>query len=132
MRYVCFGFHDESTWQAMPDHQRQAILEETLAYADYLRIHGHVIDERALQSAATATTLRFRDGTMSITDGPFAETKEQLGGLMVLEASDLNQAIELMSKMPCMRLGGSLEIRPLNEDLWSDVAAHATAAATSA
>jgi len=130
MRYVCLGFHDENVWQAMPDSERDALMEETFAYADHLRNNGHVIEERALQQAATATTLRFSGGTVLITDGPFAETKEQLGGLMVLEANDLNHAVQLMSKMPCMRLGGSIEIRPLNEELAEQMTARSAAAAT--
>ena len=130
MRYLCLGYHDEKLWQAMPDRERDALMEETFAYADHLRNNGHVIEERALQEAATATTLRFSGGKMLITDGPFAETKEQLGGLMVLEANDLNHAVQLMSQMPCMRLGGSLEIRPLNEALFEQVASRDAAAAT--
>jgi len=117
MRYMCLGFHDEQAWAALSSSQRKALLEETFAYASMLKYGGHVIDEIALQTASAAATLRFDGGKMSITDGPFAETKEQLGGIMVLEANDLNHAIQLMSNLPCMRLGGSLEIRPINEGL---------------
>ena len=70
-----------------------------------------------MQPCNTAATLRFDGGKMLVTDGPFAETKEQLGGVIVLEATDLNHAIQLMSRMPCMRVGGTLEIRPINEAL---------------
>jgi hypothetical protein len=117
MKYLCLGFHDERIWQALPESKRAALMEETFAYADVLREHGHVIDEVALERAKLATTLRFEGGTMSITDGPFAETKEQLGGIMLVEANDLNHAIQLMSKLPCMRIGGSLEIRPISESI---------------
>jgi hypothetical protein len=117
MRYLCLGYHDEQTWSALPDAERQQILAETFAYERALRDRGHVLDAKGLQTARSATTLRCAGGGASITDGPFAETKEQLGGVMVLEASDLNHAIQLMSKLPCMRVGGSLEIRPLNEQL---------------
>lgn len=117
MKYLCLGFHDEQTWGSLPPREREALLEETLAYRDWLSASGHLIDDHALQSAATASTLRFDAGQMSITDGPYAETKEQLGGIMLLEANDLNHAIQLASKIPCMRIGGSLELRPINEEL---------------
>jgi hypothetical protein len=117
MRYLCLGYHDETAWNSLPAAERQQLMDDTFAYERELRSGGHVLDTKGLQSARCATTLRFAGGKASITDGPFAETKEQLGGLMVLEASDLNHAIQLMSKMPCMRIGGSLEIRPLNEEL---------------
>jgi hypothetical protein len=117
MKYVCLGYHDERAWGALPEAERKALLAETLAYADVLREGGHLIEEQALQAASSATTLRFSGGRMLICDGPFAETKEQLGGFMVLEANDLNHAIQLAAKMPCMRVGGSLEIRPVNEEM---------------
>ncbi len=117
MKYLCLGFHDEKFWQAIPEPERAARMEETFAYAEHLKANGHILDDHALQSASTAATLRFEKGRgkASVTDGPFAETKEQLGGLIVLEANDLNHAIQLMSKMPCMSFGGSIEIRPINE-----------------
>jgi hypothetical protein len=119
LKYLCMGYHDETAWAAMGDAQRQTILDETFAYQDVLRESGHFIEGIALQDGRTAATLRFESARPSITDGPFAETKEQLGGVMVLEATDLNQAIQLMSQLPCMRVGGSLEIRPVNETLSS-------------
>jgi hypothetical protein len=115
MKYVCLGYHDEAAWNALPASDRDALIAESVAYAELLRSAGHVMAEASLQSSGTAATLRFDRGTMAVTDGPFAETKEQLGGFMVLEANDLNHAIGLMSRLPCMRLGGSLEIRPLND-----------------
>ena len=117
MRYLCLGYHDEQAWNALPADERQQLLSDTLAYERELRGSGHVLDAKGLQSACSAATLRFAGGRPEVTDGPFAETKEQLGGVMVLEAKDLNHAIQLMSKLPCMRIGGSLEIRPLNEEL---------------
>src|SRR5262245_18708188 len=128
MRYLCLGYHDEALWRAMPDSEREALLEETLAYGEFLRASGHVIGDHALQGASSAVTLRFDKGNVSVTDGPFAETKEQLGGTMLLEANDLNHAIRLMSKLPCMRIGGCLEIRPVNEELTSQIAAGSAAA----
>ena len=115
MRYLCLGHHDEREWKALPEDERKAVIEDTLAYAQELRSRGHLIDDVALQEATTAVTLRFREGSVAITDGPYAETKEQLGGLMLLEARDLNEAIHLMSQLPCMRVAGSVEIRPVNE-----------------
>ena len=117
MRYLCLGYHDEQVWNALADVERQRLMDDTFAYERELRSGGHVLEMKGLQSARSAATLRFSGGKLVITDGPFVETKEQLGGLMLLEASDLNHAIQLMSKMPCMRIGGSLEIRPLNEEL---------------
>jgi hypothetical protein len=117
MKYLCMGYHDERAWEAMTQDERASILEETLGYEAELRKNGHCLDTKALQTARAAATLRFEKGKVSIEDGPFAETKEQLGGVMVLEAKDLNHAIALMSQVPCMRVGGSLEIRPINEDL---------------
>jgi hypothetical protein len=117
MKFVCLGYHDEAKWQAIPEGERGALMDDTFAYGRLLVERGQVIDDRALQGAASAAILRFDSGKVSVTDGPFAETKEQMGGLMVLEVSDLNEAIQIMSKMPCMRMGGSIEIRPINEDI---------------
>jgi hypothetical protein len=117
MKYLCMGFHDEKAWATMDDRQRKTLLEETFAYQRDLKDGGHYVDDIALQGAGSAATLRFDGGKVAVTDGPFAETKEQLGGVMVLEARDLNHAIQLMSQLPCMRVGGSLEIRPINENL---------------
>jgi hypothetical protein len=117
MKYLCMGFHDEQVWRAMNERERKALIDETLAYQNVLRQGGHCLDDWALQGADTATTLRFDNGKVAVTDGPFVETKEQLGGVMLLEATDLNHAIQLMSQLPCMRVGGSLEIRPINEAL---------------
>ena len=118
MKYLCMGYHDAKAWEAMTDGQRKAIQDESVAWGELLRKNGHCSGATGLRESVSAATLRFESsGAMSITDGPFAETKEQLGGVMVLEATDLNHAITLMSQMPCMRFGGSLEIRPINEEL---------------
>ena len=116
MKYLCLGYHDE-TWAAMSEAERKAVLDETLAYENVLRKNGHYIDSKALNDARSAATLRFEKGSVMVTDGPFAETKEQLGGVLVLEATDLNHAIQLMSQVPCMRLGGAVEIRAINEGI---------------
>jgi hypothetical protein len=120
MKYLCLGYHDEQVWAALPPHEHEQLMHDTFAYEKALRAGGHVLQGTALQSARSAATLRFAPGgKATVSDGPFAETKEQLGGIMVLEANDLNHAIQLLSSMPCMRVGGSLEIRPINEELSS-------------
>ena len=118
MKYLCLGYHEEKLFTDLSPEDRAALHEELAAYDRHLRENGHVVDARALHPARSATTLRFATGgRMSVTDGPFTETKEQLGGIMVLEAVDLNHAIQLMSQSPCMRLGGHMEIRPINEEI---------------
>jgi hypothetical protein len=119
MKYLCMGYYDETAWAALDERERNKLVSESLDYERKLRENGRCLDGKALQGAGTATTLRFDGGRMLVTDGPFAETKEQLGGVMVLEADDLNHAIQLMSKVPCMRIGGALEIRPINEEIKS-------------
>jgi hypothetical protein len=96
-------------------NDRNAIIDECFDYDDVLREDGHFIGGEALQSAGNATTLRWKNGKVSITDGPFAETKEHLCGILVLEAKDLNHVIQLMSKHPGVKVG-PFEIRPA-EDL---------------
>lgn len=112
MKYICLGYMEEKRWEEMSDAERNAFMDECFAYDDELRADGHFVGGEALQSPRNATTLRFRNGKVSITDGRFAETKEQLGGIMILEARDLNHAIQLMSKHPSIRMGGCFEIRP--------------------
>lgn len=114
MKYVCLGYYDEKSWETMSDSARNAFMDECFAYDDELRANGHIVGGEALQSAQNATTLRWRNNKVSVTDGPFAETKEQLGGLLVLEARDLNHAIQLMSKHPGVKVG-PFEIRPIED-----------------
>lgn len=114
MKYVCLGYYDEKSWETMSDSERNAFMDECFAYDDELRANGHIVGGEALQSAQNATTLRWRNNKVSVTDGPFAETKEQLGGLLVLEARDLNHAIQLMSKHPGVK-AGPFEIRPIED-----------------
>jgi uncharacterized protein YndB with AHSA1/START domain len=115
MKYICLGYYDEKKWEAMSESERNALIDECFAYDDVLRRNGHFIGGEGLQTAQNATTLRWKNGKVSITDGPYTETKEQLGGILVLEATDLNHAIQLMSKHPGVK-GGPFEIRPA-EDL---------------
>lgn len=111
MKFICLGFIDEKYWDAMPESERTALMDECIAYDDELRKNGYFAGGEALQSARDAVTLRFENGKISATDGPFAETKEQLGGILVLEARDMKHAVELMSKHPGVR-AGPFEIRP--------------------
>ena len=120
MKFICLGYADEKSWEAMSESQRNALMDECLAYDDLLRKNGHFAGGDALQSARNARTLRWQKGQVLVTDGPYAETKEQLGGILVLEARDLNHAVELMSKHPGVK-AGPFEIRP-TEDLSAIVA----------
>ncbi len=95
----------------MPESERNALVDACLAYDDELRRNGHFAGGEGLMPPGTAVTLRHRGGTVSVTDGPYAETKEQLGGILLIEAKDLNHAIQLMSKHPGVR-AGPFEIRP--------------------
>jgi hypothetical protein len=111
MKYVCLGYMEADKFENMSESDRNAFLDGCFAYDDVLRKNGHIIGGEALQNRRKAVTLRYQNGKVSVTDGPFAETKEVLGGSLILEANDLNHAIQLMSKHPGVR-GGPFEIRP--------------------
>jgi hypothetical protein len=111
MKYICLGYMEANKFETMSESERNAFVDGCFAYDDVLRKNGHFVGGEALQSARNAATLRFRNGKVMVTDGPYAETKEQLGGILILEANDLNHAIQLMSKHPGVR-GGPFEIRP--------------------
>ncbi len=112
MKYICLGCIEESKFEGWSEAERNTFIDECFTYDEELRRNGHFIGGEALQPVRNATTLRYSNGRVAITDGPFAETKEQLGGIMILEARDLNQAIQLMSKHPSIFMGGTWEIRP--------------------
>lgn len=105
MKYLCLVYGEEDKLSAMDDH-------ECLAVDASLRASGHCIASDALQPVATATTVRMRNGRMSVSDGPFAETKEALAGYYLIEARDLNEAIQLASKIPPAKVG-CVEVRPI-------------------
>ena len=128
MKYICLGYIEQGKWEALPESEQQALMDECFAYDDVLRKGGHFVGGEALQNAKNAITLRWREGKVSATDGPYAETKEQLGGILILEARDLNHAIQLMSKHPGVKVG-PFEIRPA-DDLTAMVAASARRRAT--
>src|SRR4051794_11904490 len=112
MKYVCLGYIEDKYFGALTPSQQQDFMDACFAYDEELQRKGHFVGGEALQPVNTATTVRERNGKSLITDGPFAETKEMLGGIMFLEAKDLNEAIQLMSKHPSLRMGGTFEIRP--------------------
>jgi hypothetical protein len=122
MKFICLGYADESKFAALPQEELQRQMEECFAYDDELRRGGHFVGGEALQSARNAVTLRMNQGSVAVTDGPYAETKEQLGGILLLEARDLNHAIALMSKHPGVRFG-PFEIRPAHEEINALIAA---------
>ena len=115
MKYICLGYMNEKVWETLSESERNTFMDECFAYDDELKQNGHLTGGEALEDARNATTLKWRSGKVSVTDGPFAETKEQIGGIMILEATDLNHAIRLLAKHPSLRLGrgeSSWEIRP--------------------
>jgi hypothetical protein len=114
MKYLCLVYQDEAEIEAMPQSEYDAIVREVLDYREELAASGHYITSSPLQPVSTATTIRVRDGKTMITDGPFAETKEQLGGFYLIEAAGLDEAIRLAEKMPPARIG-SIEVRPLKD-----------------
>ena len=114
MKYLCMIYVDEKTLGALTKSESDALVAEALAYDEELRKSGHFIVAQALQPVQMATTVRIRNGKVSATDGPFVETKEQLGGFILIEARDLNEAIRLASKIPPGRLGG-VEVRPVKD-----------------
>src|SRR3989442_3609458 len=112
MKYICLGYSEPGKCEGMPEDERHATFAECFEYNDHLRPNGHLVAEVPLQPPETAVTLYWKNGKVATTDGPYAETKEQLGGLLILEARDLNHAIQLMSQHPGMKYG-LLEIRPV-------------------
>jgi hypothetical protein len=132
MRYVCLGFYDEKKFAALSEEQVQKMFDECFGYDDVLRRGGHFLGGEALDSDRNAVTLRMKDGKVDVTDGPFAETKESLGGILFLEARDLNHAIALMSKHPALKMGNMFEIRPANEEMNRIVAERSAAVAKEA
>ena len=114
MKYLCLVHNDEEKLEAMSESEFDAFSDEHVALDEELRKSGHSIVAEALQPVHTATTVRVRNGRLSTTDGPFAETKEQLGGIYLIEAKDLNDAIQVAARIPSARVG-SIEVRPVWE-----------------
>jgi len=114
VKYLCMVFLDEKKLRAMSPAESQRLDDESLSYDETLRKSGHFVAAQALESVQDAKTLRLRNDKLSVTDGPFAETNEQIGGFILIEARDLNEAMQLASKIPVIRLGG-VEVRPIKE-----------------
>jgi hypothetical protein len=112
MKYICLVYHEEGKLEALPTGELDALVAGSIAWAEELEKSGHHVFSAGLQSVRTAMTVRSRNGSLSMTDGPFAETKEQLGGFTIFSARDLNEALRLASRLPAARLG-SVEVRPV-------------------
>jgi hypothetical protein len=112
MKYLCLIYDEEKKLESMPKDESDKFMGEYFAFTDGIKKSGHYVAGEALQPVQTATTVRLRNGKISTTDGPFAETKEQLGGFYMIEARDLNDAIQVAAKIPSARLG-SIEVRPV-------------------
>ncbi len=115
MKYICLGYIDEKIFEGSTESERENFVDRCFAYDEELKRTGHYAGGEALQPGMNAATLRIQNGKVTVTDGPYAETKEQIDGIMMLEADDLNHAIQLISKHPSLALskgGGSWEIRP--------------------
>ena len=114
MKYLCLVYVEEKVLNAFPSDQRATISEEAMSYCDKLQRAGQLLAASPLHPVETATTVRVREGKTSTTDGPFAETKEQLGGFLLIDVPDLNDAIRVAAQFPAARFG-SVEVRPVKE-----------------
>jgi hypothetical protein len=112
MKYLCLIYEDETGWSRMSKDDADTMMHEYFSFTEDVRKSGNYVAGEALHPTQSATTVRVRNGKISTTDGPFAETKEQLGGFYLVEAKDLNEAIQIASRIPSARLG-SIEIRPI-------------------
>lgn len=114
MKYLLLCCHEEKNLDSMSKSECVAVMEETMAYCEALKKSGHLIAVEQLEPVQTAMTVQVRNGKLLVTDGPFAETKEQIGGFFLIDARDLNEAIQVASKFPSVRFG-SMEVRPVRE-----------------
>ena len=115
MKYICLGYYDKGKFDGLAESERNAMFDACLAYDDHLRASGHWAGGEALQPEETALTLSWKNGKVATTDGPYAETKEQLGGILVIEARDMNHAVQLMGQHPAVKYGNIFEIRPAGD-----------------
>ena len=111
MKFICLGYIEDGKFASMSPEEQTAMVDECLTYDDELRRKGHFAGGEGLDAPSAAATLRFKNGKVVVTDGPYAETKEQIGGILILEARDRQHAIEIMSKHPGVK-AGPFEIRP--------------------
>ena len=114
MKYLCLIYDEEKKLEQMPKSEGEAFMGEYFGFTEGIKKSGHYLGGNALKPVQTATTVRVRNGKVSTTDGPFAETQEQLGGYYLIEAKDLNDALQVAAKIPSARIG-SVEVRPIME-----------------
>jgi len=114
MKYLCLIYSEEGLWQTMPKAEAEKVMGDYLTFTDEIKKSGHYLSGNPLQQTHTAKTVRVRNGKVSATDGPFAETKEQLGGYYLIEASNQSEALQVASRIPGARIG-SIEVRPIME-----------------
>jgi hypothetical protein len=119
MTFMCMAYEEEAKLNELSPEEWQALRHETLSYVEVLKTSGHLIAAHPLRSARTASTLRVRGGALSVLDGPFAETKEQIGGFFLIDAADKEEAIALASRWPGARIG-TIEVRPVDDGLSAD------------
>jgi len=112
MQYMCLIYDDEKIWEGMPEDERNAVYGEYGAFTESIKSSGNHVAGDALQPTSTATSVRIRDGKTLVTDGPFAETKEQLGGYYLVEAKDADEALKIAERIPSARYG-TIEVRPV-------------------
>jgi hypothetical protein len=115
VKYICFGYYDKRKFDGMTESERNGLFDTCFEYDDHLRANGHWGGGEALQGPETALTLSWKNGKVATTDGPFVETKEQLGGILMLEARDMNHAVQLIAQHPALRYGNTFEIRPAGD-----------------
>jgi hypothetical protein len=115
MKYICLGYIEPGKFEGMTEGERHATFDDCFEYNDHLRANGHLVAEVPLQPPETALTLYWKNGKVATTDGPYAETKEQLGGILVLDARDMNHAVQLMAQHPALTYGNIFEIRPAGD-----------------
>jgi hypothetical protein len=114
MKFYCFGYYDEEKWQALSEGEQKEFMDECFAYDDVLRKNGHIAGGDALDSVRNAVTVRWKGGKESIEKGPYIKSKEQMGGILILEARDMNQAVELISRHPGLK-AGPFEVRAVED-----------------
>lgn len=114
MKYLCLIYDEEKTLDSLPQNEIQRLMEDYFTFTRDVKKSGHYLGGNDLEPVTSATTVRVRHGKLSTTDGPFAETKEQLGGYYLIEARDLNEAIQVASRIPSAKIG-CIEVRPVRE-----------------
>jgi hypothetical protein len=112
VKYICLGYYDKGKFDGMTEDEQSTMFDTCFDYDDHLRASGNWAGGEALEGAETALTLYWKNGKVATTDGPYTETKEQLGGILILEARDMNHAVQLMTQHPSLKYGSIFEIRP--------------------